>query len=98
MTTRAITDVRTSPSAEVFERKMLDALDGAALMLVTSVGHRTGLFETMAATGAASATCIAREAGLSERYVREWLGATVAGGIVRHDAATGNYWLPAEHA
>ena len=98
MTTQAITDARTSQSAEVFERKMLDALDSAALMLVTSVGHRTGLFETMAATGAASATCIAREAGLSERYVREWLAATVAGGVVEHDTATGNYWLPAERA
>src|SRR5690606_26295183 len=41
---------------------------------------------------------IADEAGLHERYVREWLGAMVTGGIVEYDAATGRYRLPPEHA
>jgi hypothetical protein len=98
MTTPTTTDTRASHTAKVFGRKMLAALDGAALMLLTSVGHRTGLFDVMAATGAASAVVIAREAGLSERYVREWLAAMVVGGVIEHDAETGNYWLPAEHA
>jgi SAM-dependent methyltransferase len=30
--------------------------------------------------------------------VREWLGATVTGGIVDYDPAAGTYWLPPEHA
>jgi SAM-dependent methyltransferase len=41
---------------------------------------------------------IARAAGLEERYVREWLGAMVTGGIVEYDPATSWYTLPAEHA
>jgi 2-polyprenyl-3-methyl-5-hydroxy-6-metoxy-1,4-benzoquinol methylase len=85
-------------TADSFGRTMFGALDGAALTLMASVGHRTGLFDVMAATGAAPATLIAREAGLSERYVCAWLAAMVAGGVVDHDASTGNYWLPTEHA
>src|SRR4051812_11660429 len=98
MTPQLTTDTQASRTAGQFGRKMRDALDGAALMLMTSVGHRTGLFDLMAATGAASAAVIAREAGLSGRYVREWLAAMVAGGVIEQDAVTGNYFLPAEHA
>ena len=36
---------------------------------------------------------IAEAAGLNERYVREWLGAMVTGGIVEYDA--GDQILPA---
>jgi 2-polyprenyl-3-methyl-5-hydroxy-6-metoxy-1,4-benzoquinol methylase len=46
------------------------------------------------ATGAA----IAEAAGLNERYVREWLGAMVTGGIVEYDPNAKTYVLPAEHA
>src|SRR5690606_31601304 len=31
-------------------------------------------------------------------YVREWLGAMTAGGIVELEPKTGRYWLPPEHA
>src|SRR5262249_26236965 len=41
---------------------------------------------------------VAEEAGLHERYVREWLGAAAAGGNVEHDAAACRYHLPPEHA
>src|SRR4051812_11138207 len=98
MTPQLTTDAEPSRTADTLGAKMRDALDGAALILMTSVGHRTGLFDVMAATGAASAALIAREAGLSERYVHEWLAAMVAGGVIEHDAPTGNYWLPAGHA
>jgi 2-polyprenyl-3-methyl-5-hydroxy-6-metoxy-1,4-benzoquinol methylase len=35
---------------------------------------------------------------LNERYVREWLGATVVGGIVEYDPEGREYTLPPEHA
>jgi hypothetical protein len=60
---------------EAFGRQMAAALNGAALALMVSVGHRTGLFEVLARLPAATSDRIAAEAGLSERYVREWLGA-----------------------
>lgn len=41
---------------------------------------------------------IAARAGLDERYVREWRGAMVTGGVVDMDPASNLYSLPAEHA
>jgi SAM-dependent methyltransferase len=63
-----------------------------------SVGHRTGLFDTMAGGAPATSDEIAEAAGLSERYVREWLASMVTGGIVRYDPARRSYRLPPEHA
>ena len=50
-----------------------------------SVGHRTGLFDTMAVLPPATVHEIADNAGLDERYVREWLGAMTTGRVVEHD-------------
>jgi 2-polyprenyl-3-methyl-5-hydroxy-6-metoxy-1,4-benzoquinol methylase len=41
---------------------------------------------------------IATEAGLDERYVREWLGAMATGKVVEVDPTTMGFALPAEHA
>jgi hypothetical protein len=41
---------------------------------------------------------IAAEAGLDERYEREWLSAMTVGRIVEHDPDAATYWLPPEHA
>jgi SAM-dependent methyltransferase len=73
-------------------------MNDACLALMTSIGHRTGLFDTMATLPPATSAEIAEAAGLHERYVREWLGAMTTGGIVDHDAASGTYGLPPEHA
>jgi len=62
------------------------------------VGHRTGLFDTMAGMPAATGDEVARAAGLNERYVREWLGAMVCGRIVEYDPTDRTYRLPPEHA
>src|SRR6516162_8590107 len=84
--------------AEEFAERMLRTLNEAALALMVSVGHRTGLFDVMAGMPAATSAEIASKAELDERYVREWLAAMTTGRIVEHDGATGSYWLPAEHA
>ena len=85
-------------AAEQFAMRMLGVINDAALALMASVGHRTGLFQAMAGLAPGTSTEIAEAAGLLERYVREWLGAMVTGGVVRYDAATGRYVLPPEHA
>ncbi|MFO7571397.1 MAG: class I SAM-dependent methyltransferase [Gaiellaceae bacterium] len=84
--------------AEAFAGRMLDMLNGGALMVMTSVGHRAGLFDALAALDAATSHELAGAANLDERYVREWLGAMVTGRIVEVDPDSGRYWLPAEHA
>jgi SAM-dependent methyltransferase len=84
--------------AEQFSDRALQIINDAALALMMSIGHRTGLFDAMAGLPASTVRVIAQTAGLNERYVREWLGAMVTGGIVEHDAGLDTYRLPAEHA
>jgi SAM-dependent methyltransferase len=77
---------------------MIRMMNEAMLALMVSVGHRTGLFDVMAAMPAATSAEIASEAALDERYVREWLAAMTTGRIVDHDGVTGAFSLPADHA
>lgn len=84
--------------AEAFAERLLDVINGGALAVMISVGHRTGLFDTLAGLGDATSERLADAAGLNERYVREWLGAMVTGRIVDHDHEAGTYRLPPEHA
>jgi len=84
--------------AEEFAERMLGTMNEAAVALMVSVGHRTGLFDVMAGMPAATSAEIASKAALDERYVREWLAAMTTGRIVEHDGAAGTYVLPAEHA
>ena len=45
--------------------------------MMISIGHRTGMFDTMASLRPFTSQQIADESGLQERYVREWHGAMV---------------------
>ena len=84
--------------AEAFAERMVDVLNSASIALMTSIGHRTGLFDAMAGLPPSTSEQIADAANLNERYVREWLGAMVVGRIVEHDPENGTYQLPQEHA
>ncbi|MEB3210943.1 MAG: class I SAM-dependent methyltransferase [Leptolyngbyaceae bacterium] len=84
--------------AEAFASKMLETLNRGAIALMLSIGHRTHLFDTMAGLPPSSSQQIADAAGLQERYVREWLGTMVTGGIVEYDPTDDTYHLPPEHA
>jgi 2-polyprenyl-3-methyl-5-hydroxy-6-metoxy-1,4-benzoquinol methylase len=84
--------------AEAFAGKMVGVLNGAAVALMTSIGHRTGLFDAMADLTPSTSRQIAAVAGLSERYIREWLGAMATGGVIEYDPDGDTYWLPPEHA
>lgn len=84
--------------AEAFAGRVLELLNGGALAVMISVGHRTGLFDVLAARADATSPELADAAGLNERYVREWLGAMTTGQIVELDPETSRYSLPVEHA
>ena len=84
--------------AEAFGSRMLDALNNGAFCLMASIGHRTGLFDAMRDQPPVTSQELARRADLNERYVREWLGAMVAAGVVDVDASTLTFSLPPEHA
>jgi len=84
--------------AEAFAGRLLGALNDGALCLMTSIGHRTGLFDTMRDQPPMTSQEIATRAKLNERYVREWLGAMVTAGVVEVDPKTVRFTLPPEHA
>ena len=83
--------------ARGFMTTMIDMLNAGGMSLMVSVGHRTGLFDTMAGIGPATSVELADRAQLDERYVREWLAAMASGGIVDYDSDTSSFELPAEH-
>ena len=74
--------------------RLVTVLNSGMLALMISVGERVGLFDTMRSLPASTSAQVATAAGLDERYVREWLAALTAGGIVIHDPAAGTFELP----
>jgi len=100
---------RTSPAAEdaqfdaarheAFGERAAGMLNEAALTFMLSIGHRSGLLDTLGRIHRPATTHeIADESGLHERYVREWLGALVTGRVIDYDPETRCYRLPPEHA
>jgi SAM-dependent methyltransferase len=83
---------------DAFADRMLKTLNDGALALMTSMGHRTGLFDVMSNLPPSTSNQIAGAAGLNERYVREWLGAMVTGEFVEYNPDHATYHLPPEHA
>ena len=87
-----------------FAERMLTTLNHGALCLMASVGHRVGLFDAMKSAPSLTSGELASRSGLNERYVREWLGAMTASGVVRiepgadADSRDPHYRLPTEHA
>ena len=91
--TQAIDETRV----EEFAERVFGLYVGGMLTYMIDIGHRTGLFEA-SAQGPATSEALAARAGLQERYVREWAGSLVTGGVLEFDPATRRYSLPAEHA
>lgn len=85
--------------AKAFAGKLLEIINGGSLSLMISIGHKTGLFDTMSELQTPSTSEeIAIKAHLNERYTREWLGAMVVGGIVNYYPDQKRYFFPPEHA
>jgi SAM-dependent methyltransferase len=84
--------------AEEFAGRAVGILNDGMLAYMISIGHQTGLLDKMAETPPSSSEELASAAGLNERYVREWLGAMVTGGIIEYDTGKRTYRLPPEHA
>ncbi len=72
---------------------------GAGFQALGAVlGDRLGLYRALLQVMPADAAEVAGEAGVDERYVREWLAAQAAGGYVTYDAASGRFSLTEEQA
>jgi SAM-dependent methyltransferase len=89
----------TEPAADPAEvgqvmGQLMADLAATSGMLLTVIGVRTGLWESLAEEPATPSELAAR-ALASQPYVREWLRSQAAAGYIRYEAATGRYSLPA---
>lgn len=83
--------------AEAFAERILVALNGSGLLLLLSIGHRTGLLDQLAVLGPITSAELAARARMSERYVREWLAGLATAEVLVLDE-NGRYHLPSEYA
>ena len=93
-----MTRTRALAEAEQFAERVGDIINAGAVASMLSLGHRAGLFETLASAEPADSQTIADRAGLNERFVREWLAVMVTGHILTYDPETRRYGLPDAHA
>jgi SAM-dependent methyltransferase len=90
-----------------FAGQVAGVITGGATAALMVVGDRLGLYAALSGSGPVTPAALAERTGTTTRYLQEWLtrcgparsGAQqTAVGIVEHDAATGTFRLPAEHA
>jgi 2-polyprenyl-3-methyl-5-hydroxy-6-metoxy-1,4-benzoquinol methylase len=81
-----------------FVFKAVEEVGATVNTALVVMGDRLGLYRALAGAGPTSSEELAERAGVSERYVREWLSAQAAGGYVEYDAESDRYTLPAEQA
>jgi 2-polyprenyl-3-methyl-5-hydroxy-6-metoxy-1,4-benzoquinol methylase len=87
-----------SAKAEAFAGYLMQQLNGGAISIMLSHGHRLEIFDKLASQPPLTSNEIAELTNLNERYVREWLGAMVVGRILDYWPEEQRYQLPAEHA
>ncbi|WP_417320710.1 class I SAM-dependent methyltransferase [Emcibacter sp.] len=84
---------------ENFAERVCDILNDGAVGFMIFVGYRLRLFDAMSERGGSGTSReIAADAGLAERYVREWLCSLTVGGLIDYEPESGRFTLPPEHA
>ncbi|GAB6143092.1 class I SAM-dependent methyltransferase [Desulfocicer niacini] len=85
-----------------FGRKMADILNHGSLNLAMALGYRQKLFDAMETLKKPSSIEeIALKSKQDQRYIQEWLGVMVTGGVVEistNYSGVTLYYLPPEHA
>ena len=93
-----IAHVFDDAAAAEFADKAIGYLNAGSVATLLSIGHQTGLFDTMAGLLPSRSDQIAAAAELNERYVREWLSGLAVAHVVSYDPEGQTFWLPPEHA
>ncbi|MGV0646479.1 class I SAM-dependent methyltransferase [Mycolicibacterium sp. XJ2546] len=81
-----------------FLGQVLHDLGGAFGIALVRMGRQLGLYEALRTHGPLNSAALAQEAGLAERYVREWLSYHAASNYVSYDPTTQQFALTAEQA
>ena len=87
-----------SSKLESFVNRAVGDLASGYGGVMVSLGHKLGLYKSLAGAGPLSAGELAARSGCAERYVREWLNAQAAAGYVDYHAASATYELTPEQA
>ncbi|MAY73614.1 MAG: hypothetical protein CMJ31_02625 [Phycisphaerae bacterium] len=91
-------DVPPSDPTTAFAGRMLEMVNHASLLQLVSVGRRNGLLDAIAGFRPSTSREIADAVGIGEPYVRDWLLALAANGVVGHDRAMDTFWLDQDRA
>src|SRR4051794_31893712 len=81
-----------------FIGQILSDLGGAASVALVRMGDALGLYKTLHQHGPMTVTELAAEAGVNERYLREWVSHQAASNYLSYDRATQKFALPEEQA
>jgi 2-polyprenyl-3-methyl-5-hydroxy-6-metoxy-1,4-benzoquinol methylase len=81
-----------------FVGQMLNDLGGAVSIALVQMGDTLGLYKILNQKGAMTTQELAAEAGVNERYLREWASHHAASNYLSYDPATKKFTLPPEQA
>jgi SAM-dependent methyltransferase len=81
-----------------FIGQVLGDLGGALSVPLVRIGDQLGLYKALHASGPMTPGELASEAGIAERYAREWLSHQAASGYVTYDSGSNKFTLPPEQA
>lgn len=88
---------------EEFGERLFRDMLGAVTTANVAIGERLGLYRVLQASGPLTSSGLASQAGISERYAREWLEQQAADGVLEvanpaANPAERQFTLPAGHA
>jgi 2-polyprenyl-3-methyl-5-hydroxy-6-metoxy-1,4-benzoquinol methylase len=92
----AVPDQELSQRRDALAERLFHALIGGVELLSIELGRRLGLYAAVHRLGVATSADLADEAGVAERYAREWLEQQAAAGLLEA-AGRGRFELPAAH-
>src|ERR1043165_7941876 len=81
-----------------FLGQMLGDLGGAASISMVRIGDSLGLYRALHSKGSMTSKQLARETGVHDRYLREWLSHQAASNYLSYAPATQKSSLPREKA
>ena len=81
-----------------FMGQMLSDLGGAASISMVRIGDSLGLYRALHGKGSMTCAELAKETGVHDRYLREWLSHQAASNYLSYDPATQKFALPPEQA
>ena len=92
MTDRALDEQKL----EAYVQKVMGNITAGMTTVISAVGDNLGLYRAIHELHTATSEELARESGLNERWLREWLRHQACAGLIDYDGATDRFSLSPE--